>query len=308
MKKLLITGPTGFLGSNLTGELVSKGYQIIGLKRSLSNLWRCREFCDKITWVNCDNLSEAAAELVSLKPDILIHTAWNGVKASERDNWYEQEKNLSFFVTLLEIIKKTGVTKIISLGSQAEYGAFEVSVDEGYTCNPNSAYGAVKLCASTLLKAFSEQNNIDWYWIRLFSVFGPGEDKNWLIPSAIYNLLEKKEMKLTACEQKYDYLYVKDFVSGIIKILENDQNKSGIYNMSGGKSISLKDILAFLEDSISPVRKILQIGALPYRPNQIMNMEGNSELFFRTFNFKPIYDVFDGLTETIKYYESIMKQ
>jgi len=303
VKRLLITGVTGFLGSNLARELFKSGFQVIALKRASSNLWRCNDFIDKITWVNCDSINDAVPELIRLRPEILIHTAWSGVKASDRDNWNEQEKNLQFLVSLLGIAKDTGVSRIISLGSQSEYGLFEGSVDEDHQCYPNSAYGAAKLSALILLRAFAEQHHIEWYWIRLFSVFGPGEDKNWLIPSTISNLLDKKQMKLTPCEQKYDYLFVKDFVSGIRKVVENGENRSGIYNMATGESIKLKSILTFLEERISPQKKILQIGALPYRLHQTMNMQGNSDLFFQTFNFKPEYSVFDGLEETIEYFE-----
>ncbi|MBW8327121.1 MAG: NAD(P)-dependent oxidoreductase [Prolixibacteraceae bacterium] len=302
MKTILITGATGFLGSHIAEELINQGYNVIALKRSTSNLWRCYSFNDRIRWINCDSLVNAEPEIIECNPDILIHAAWNGVKATDRDNWDEQEKNLSFLVSLLDIVKKTNIKKIIALGSQAEYGDFEGSVDENYLCNPTSAYGANKICASILLKTFAELNQIGWNWIRIFSVFGPREEKNWLIPATINNLLEKKEMNLTPCEQKYDYLYTKDFANGILSVVKNDSNISGIYNMSSGKSIKLKDILSFLENKLSPKQKLLQIGIIPYRPHQVMHMEGNSDHFFRTFDFRPAHSIYEGLEETLNYY------
>jgi nucleoside-diphosphate-sugar epimerase len=304
MKTILLTGISGFLGSHIAEELISQGFSVVGLKRITSNLWRCKGFYDQIRWINCENLFDIESEILKCKPEILIHAAWNGVKASDRDNWIEQERNLSFFVSLFEIVKKTSISKIIAIGSQAEYGVFDGIVDENYQCNPNTAYGATKLCTATLLKAFAENSKVEWYWIRIFSVFGPREDKNWLIPSAINNLLDKKEMALTPCDQKYDYLYTKDFALGVLSILNCTRNKSGIYNMSSGTSIKIKDILLFLETKLSPQQKLLQIGSLSYRPNQVMNMKGNSDLFFQTFNFKPTYTIFDGLEETVNYFIS----
>ena len=203
---------------------------------------------------------------------------------------------------MLEISKKAGIKKVLALGTQAEYGIFEGIVDENYMCNPNSAYGAAKLCASILLRTYAEQNSFDWYWLRIFSVFGPREDKTWLIPASINNLLDKKEMALTPCEQKYDYLFTKDFVSGILSVIKCNDSKSGIYNMASGKSLRLKDILAFLEEKLSPKEKLLQFGALSYRPGQVMNIQGNSDLFNNTFGFQPKYSVFNGLEETINFY------
>jgi nucleoside-diphosphate-sugar epimerase len=112
----------------------------------------------------------------------------------------------------------------------------------------------------------------------------------------------KKEMALTLCEQKYDYLFTKDFACGILRVVTSSKSISGIYIMSSGRSIKIKDILSFLENRISPQKKLLQIGALPYRPNQIMHMEGNSERFFQSFNFRPVFSVFEGLDEAINYY------
>jgi len=303
MKTVLITGVSGFLGSNIAKDLIAKNFQVIALKRSTSNLQRCISFSKQVKWIDCNNITDAEAEIRNCKPEILIHAAWGGVKAYERDNWVKQEKNLSFMTSLLEIIKKTEIKKIISLGSQAEYGNFEGFIDESHPCHPNNAYGANKVCASFILKTFAEQNDMDWYWIRLFSVFGPGEDKNWLIPYTIENLLNKKNTAFTPCEQEYDYLYIEDFTSGIIKIIKDESHSSGLYNMSSGQSIKLKDILCFLENIISPNEKLLQFGALPYRPNQVMHLQGNSDYFFNTFHFRPQVDVFAGLEKTVNYYK-----
>jgi nucleoside-diphosphate-sugar epimerase len=302
MKKILLTGITGFLGSHIAEELVNQEYSIMGLIRESSNIWRCKSFKDKVRWIKCDNLSEAESAIVDFKPEILVHAAWNGVKAYDRDNWQEQLKNLFFLVSLLEISKKAGIKKVLALGTQAEYGIFNGVVDENRVCNPYSAYGAAKLCASVLLRTFAEQNSFDWYWLRIFSVFGPREEKNWLIPSAINNLLENKEMALTPCEQKYDYLFTRDFVYGILRVIKCNGNKSGVYNLASGESIKLKEILEFLEQRLSPDKKLLKFGALSYRQGQVMNMQSNSNLFYNTFGFRPVYTVFDGLEETMNFY------
>jgi len=275
---------------------------VIALKRKNSNTLRCEVFNDNIEWLDCDDLIEIESLIINSEPEILIYAAWNGVKAVDRDNWVEQEKNISFLVSMFEVVKKTNISKIIALGSQAEYGNFEDVVDENCQLNPNTAYGAIKVSVSILLKSFAEQNKIEWYWIRLFSVFGTREDEDWLIPSTIKNLVEQKEMLLTPCEQKYDYLYVQDFATGILEVVKCEKNFSGIYNLSSNNSLKIKEILLDLEKQLSPNKKILLIGELPYRANQTMKIQGNSNLFYKTFNFQPTYSINDGLNETIDYY------
>ena len=302
MKTILLTGATGFLGSHIAETLLKQGFKVIALKRAGSNLNRCNDFKNQIEWIECDHLNEIESQIIHSKPEILIHAAWNGVKATDRDNWAEQEKNISFLASLLEIVKRTNISKIIALGSQAEYGNFDSVVDENYNLNPNTAYGVAKVKVLGLLKTFAEQNKIEWYWLRLFSIFGPGEDEGWLFPTAICHLIEQKEMLLTACEQKYDYLFTQDFASGILKVVECENNCSGIYNFSSNNSQKLKEILIALEKILSPDKKILLFGELPYRPNQVMHMQGNSNRFYETFKFQPTYSIYDGLNETIDYY------
>jgi len=302
MKTVLLTGATGFLGSHIAEKLLKNGNKVIALKRSTSNLWRCNAFIDKIQWLDYDNLNEIESVIINLRPEILIHAAWNGVSAVDRDNLSKQDRNVSFLDSLFEIIKKTNISKIISLGSQAEYGNFEGSIDENFELNPKTAYGSSKVKVLALLKSFAEQNNIEWYWIRLFSIFGPREGGDWLIPVTINNLVEQKEMMLTSCEQKYDYLFVKDFVSGIYKVVNCASDFSGVYNLSSNNSIKIKDLLLNIEIRLTPNKNLLLFGKLPYRANQVMNMLGNSNLFYKTFNFKPVYSINDGLNETIDYY------
>lgn len=302
MYKILISGGTGFIGSNIIEYLLENGYEIASLKRNRSNLWRCQDFNKKINWIESDNFSNMRDEIHKFHPEIFIHSAWNGVKANDRDNWFEQGENIYYLTMIMEIIKEFPLQKMIALGSQAEYGSYNGAIDESYNCIPDTAYGANKLCALNLTKAFCLKYSIKWYWLRLFSVFGPKEDKDWLISATINNLLKNREMKLTSCEQKYDYMYIKDISRGILNIIEDVSNNSGIYNFSTGNSIVLRDLLTIIENIIAPGKNLLDFGAIPYRSNQIMHMQGISKRFFSSFNFKLKYDIIKGLEETINYY------
>lgn len=298
---VLLTGATGFLGSYIAEELINQNFKVIALKQKTSDIWRCESFKNKIHWIDYDNLNE----ILNYDIDSFIHTAWVGTSVIDRQNWIMQEKNIGFLIEILEIVKKTKIRKIIALGSQAEYGQFEGIVNEKYLCNPTTPYGVFKICVSSIIKIFAEENNIDWYWIRLFSIFGPREQEDRLIPIIIKNLLDKKPIEFSPGEQQYDYLYVKDFAKGILNIVKSDKNSSGIFNFSSGKSIKIKEILLALENRISPVENFLQIGKESYRKDQIMHMQGDSTQFFKLFNFNPQYNIYNGLDETIEYYLNI---
>jgi nucleoside-diphosphate-sugar epimerase len=268
---ILITGITGFLGSQIAKELNAECLDLIATKRKSSNLLRCIEFSNNVKWIDLsDNWEE---QIIDLKPQIIIHSAWEGVGAIDRDNWQVQMNNLQLTLKLLEIAKQVKVEKFIAFGSQAEYGAFSEIIDEDYVIDPKSAYGLSKYLCSQTIKVFCEQNNIDWYWLRLFSFFGEKEASNWFIPTLIKNISENKPMDMTPGEQRYAYMYIGDLAAIIVKLLKSSAN-SGVYNLSSKQSVSLKEIVEKIINIIKPVNPQVNFGAMAYRENQPMLIQG----------------------------------
>lgn len=272
MRNVLITGITGFLGSHIAENLISNNINVIGLKREKSDLWRCEEFKDKIVWVDIPD-NGSLKSLANYSFDTIVHAAWIGVESNDRDNWTEQIKNVVFFVELLEVAKILKVKKIIFLGSQAEYGIINSKISEDFETNALNAYAAIKLACLEILKSFCVINNINWIWLRLFSVFGEKENSNWLIPSLINSMLNKNEMEFTLGEQKYAYLYVKDYAEIMKQIVVKDI-ESGIYNISSTEIRTIRSLIENIKNIVNP-EFVLNFGALGYRSGQSMHMEGD---------------------------------
>ncbi|MFV0378020.1 MAG: NAD-dependent epimerase/dehydratase family protein [Mangrovibacterium sp.] len=299
--KLLITGVTGFLGAHAVEFLLADGYEVLAIKRRQSKLFRCTGFIDRVKWVDIED-EQLGQVIIDFKPNTFLHFAWNGVIAAERTDWEKQIGNIDFTFRLLELSQKAGISKFICIGSQAEYGQFSGRIGEEAVCRPVCAYGSVKLATSYMVKTFCEQNDIEWYWLRQFSVFGPKEEPIWVLSAAIVNLLQHNEMQLTGCEQRYDYIYVTDFARAISKVVKA-QGQSGIYNLSSNQSVTLRGMLEQIREQITPDMSLLKFGALPYRPNQVMHMEGNSSKFYKTFGFKIESDLKSNIRDTIEYYK-----
>ncbi|OXA97465.1 hypothetical protein B0A75_16005 [Flavobacterium oncorhynchi] len=272
MRNVLITGITGFLGSHIAENLIANNINIVGLKRESSDLWRCEEFKDQINWVDISHDGSFLNQLINHSFDTIIHAAWIGVESNDRDNWTEQIKNISFFVELLEVAKILEIKKIVFLGSQAEYGIINSKISENFETNALNAYAATKLACLEILKSFSNTNNINWVWLRLFSVFGEKENSNWLIPSLINSMQSKNEMDFTLGEQKYAYLYVKDYAEIMRKIVLRNV-ESGVYNISSNEVRTIKSIIEDIKNIVNPKFR-LNFGVLTYRPGQSMHMEG----------------------------------
>ncbi len=296
--KILLTGATGFIGSNVGAALAGVGHQLICLKRSTSSLRRCQEYERDVVWLDSD-LPGWQSKVTSLQPEAIVHCGWAGVTSAERDDWVVQAKNVDVFVDLLKIAADSGTNRFIALGSQAEYGTFNGRIDESFPTRPNSAYGAAKLACLTFLETFARQSNVSYAWLRIFSVYGPGEGGQWLIPSLVRQFQEGKAPKLTGCEQRYDYLHVSDLAEAILAALGKIEC-SGIYNVGSNSSVPLREVVEkvqqFTGSSVPAV-----FGALPYRPNQSMHMEGDSSRFYRAFGFAPRIPLNEGFRQLVDF-------
>jgi nucleoside-diphosphate-sugar epimerase len=232
--------------------------------------------------------------------DTIIHGAWIGVESNERDDLKIQAKNIQLLLDLLQVAKKKGINKFIFLGSQAEYGKINGIVAEFEDCEALNAYGSVKLACLEILKTFSKNNNINWIWLRLFSLFGEKENNTWLIPSLIEKIKNESEMNLTLGEQKYAYLYVKDFAL-IIERLVKFEIQSGIYNVSSDIVRSIRSVAEEIRDRVNPKFQ-LNFGAIKYRDNQSMHIQGSINKLNDQIGKVEFTDFFIAIQNTINYY------
>lgn len=297
---IFLTGATGFLGSHTAEVLLLNGHKLLLAKRAKSDTRRCGGFADQIAWVDTD--TEGWADVaISFAPEVIINCAWDGVGVDGRAEWARQVRNIEYQQHLLNVALACGCKKVVGLGSQAEYGQFNGVVSEDDAVNPTSAYGATKLAAQIVLKTFCEQNDIKWYWFRLFSAFGEREDSSWLIPSVIRNMMTKQSMDMTGCEQKYSYLYVKDVSKVIAQSCVVDA-PSGVYNVSSTQARPLKDLLEAIRQIVNPSFR-LNFGALAHRVGQSMHNQG--DMTKTSTHILSVQEDFDNnLLRTISYYKT----
>ncbi len=292
--KILITGVTGFIGSHITRAAAAAGHQVVALRREASSLARCADFQNQVTWLNHD-VSDWVDRAIAEKPEVIIHAAWTGVTAAERADLKLQAANLDLFAELLQIAGSAGLKQFIALGSQAEYGPINGRVNEDYPCRPDTAYGLTKLDCLARLESFARGGKMAYVWLRLFSVYGPGEGGQWFISSLIRQMKQGQSPPLSGCEQRYDYLHVQDLAAGILAVLRQPAT-SGVFNLSSNTSLPLKQVVQLIQQYTGG-RGEPAFGALPYRPGQSMHLEGDSSRFNQAFAFRPQINIMDGLRQ-----------
>ncbi|RZK16301.1 MAG: NAD-dependent epimerase/dehydratase family protein [Hymenobacter sp.] len=190
-------------------------------------------------------------------------------------------------------------------GSQAEYGNFHGRIAEADPANPTTAYGAVKLATLEVLRAFCQTHGLAWHWLRVFAVFGPREDAHWFVSHVITKLLAGQQLDLTGCEQRYDYTYVRDLARAVVSVLGAEAASSGIYNTSANAALPLKDLVQAAQ-TLTQSSSEIKYGAMPYRPGQVMHLEGNADRFTRVFGPVATTPLPQALAETVNFVASII--
>lgn len=297
----LVTGGCGFIGSFMSEHLAAKGIQVVVTdKRTKSIAWPAAKA--PAATIEGDLVDQEFIKTIfeRYRPTTVIHAAWSGVLGDAR-NAPEQIENLVMTKNLLEACVHFGIHAFIGFGSQAEYGVHNARIDEECVPKPETLYGVFKLSAGLLGQHYARRHKFNYAWLRLFSTFGPADDSYYVIPYTIRCFLKGEKPKLTTCEQKWDYLYIRDIPRLVSRILETNEPFCGIYNLCSGRAIVLRDIIETVRNLMGAAIEP-EFGAVPQRDNSPILLEGENRRFRETFGWIDLTEMSDALSETVSWF------
>lgn len=263
--KILLTGATGFIGSEVLAQLQRAGHAVTCV--SLWNWWR-----------------SGLPEELNDAHDAIIHCAWGGVGATDRDDFEAQQRNIELFARLLACAEKNPPKVIIGFGSQAEL------------YRPETQYGAAKKVCREMIRRYGDTAHARWLWLQFFSVYGEGESEQWLIPYLTRKFLKHEPVDLTPADQEMDYMHVSDAAKAVLAGLHSEA--CGVFQVGAGCSWKLREIVQKLH-SYTDSRSRINFGALPYRPDQIMSVRSRPESFAAITGWNRDVSLTDGLESVV---------
>lgn len=298
MKCILITGATSFIGLNLLNYLLND-YKIIAVVRPNSQKLENLPVNVNLSVAEL-NLEEYDKLPLIITENIygFIHLAWNGTRGADRENIEMQKLNYKFSISALHSAVKLNANIFMSAGSQAEYGLQNNIITEYTVPKPVTAYGKSKLKFYKYSMEFCKNNNIKFVEPRFFSLYGAGDYKGTLIMSILDKMLKNEPCDLTDCMQKWNFLNIKDAVTGMKLLLEGEQVKSGAYNFASNDTRELKSFLLEMKN-ITNSKSILNFGAIPHNDSGKYGINPDIRKLLNT-GWQPKISFEDGIREIIK--------
>lgn len=189
MKKAVITGAGGFIGRNLTRRLLQENVQVYGIDIEAAQERILRE--DGVTplCVDIGEKRQLTAILKVAKPDVFYHLAWAGVSTDVKNEVGMQLSNIPLAMTVLEACAEAGCGHVIIPGSASEYAYCGQTIDGGNTPAPGDAYAASKAAAQVLCQWYARQYGLNFNWLLIGSIYGPGRNDSNILTYTIKALL-----------------------------------------------------------------------------------------------------------------------
>jgi nucleoside-diphosphate-sugar epimerase len=301
MKRVLVTGASGFLGRHCLAALVERGYAVHAAARRPINEGH------GVAWHRVDLLDRA--QVVSLVQDVrpthLLHCAWYvepGVYLTSPENlrW------VSSTVALAEAFAAAGGQRMVGIGT-----CFEYDLRYGYCSEvltplaPSTLYGTAKHAVGRLLETFASLQGLSLGWARVFFLYGPHEHPDRLVSSVVRKLLRDEHAETSPGSEIRDYLHIADAGEAVAALL--DSAATGPVNVASGQPVSLRLMVQEVGRQLGR-EELLAVGALTVRPGDARFVVADVKRLSEEIGWRPRFDLKEGLADTISWWRAELRR
>lgn len=262
MMRVLITGPSGFIGSHCLRRLLTEDCEIHAVNRAGRGEGRGR-----VIWHAGDlrDAARAAALVAAIRPTHVLHCAWVATPrvyahSPENADWLQSSVALAF------AFGAHGGVRFVGVGSSAEYDpGGSACVEDQTPIRPATIYGKCKAATWLAVQAAAQQYGFSAAWGRLFLPYGPGDHPHRLVPTVVASLLAEKPVQLTPGAQHRDFIYAPDAADFLVRLLSSSQ--PGAFNGGTGQATTIRSVVEYLGARCGR-QDLLQFGAIESPPEE----------------------------------------
>lgn len=313
MKKVLVTGADGFIGSHLVEMLLENGYDVRAFTYYNSfNSWGWLDTINKEKLKQIEiftgDIRDPNGVRESMKGvDEVFHlAALIAIPFSYHSPDSYVDTNIKGTLNILQAARDFNTSRVLITSTSEVYGTAQyVPIDELHPYQGQSPYSATKIGADRLAESFYRSFNMPITIVRPFNTYGPRQSARAIIPTIITQLLSGQEkIKLGSLTPTRDFNYVKDTANGFIKISESDRTIGEEINIATQNEISIGELAAELRRQINPKAQII-CDEQRIRPekSEVNRLLGSNNKIKEMTDWKPQYSFEEGMKETIEWFK-----
>ena len=262
MKKVIVTGANGFVGSALVKELVKNDVEVLAMDMPGCN--GNLPVCDKVKFLPLalDNISSLKDLIDDRDFDCFYHFAWAGSAGAARADTKLQLQNAQWTIDCLRAAKEVGCKKFVAAGSIMEHETMAAAFASGNKPGLGYIYGSGKLVAHTMAMSVAADIGIDLVWAEITNAYGVGELSPRMVNTTIRKVIKGEEPQFTAGTQNYDFVYIDDVAKAFYLIGKNGKPFNE-YLIGSSNAKPLKEFLLEMKAAIAPDLNFI-FGDIPF--------------------------------------------
>ncbi len=298
--RVLVTGATGFIGSQVARQLAATGDHVIVPFRAGDDTSRIADVLPSLD-VRALDLTDAgavAAMVAEARPEACVHPAWY----AEPGKYLASRENLRMVDAthrLAEALADAGCRRFVGVGTNAELDTDVGVLAEDAPPLPRSLYAACKLGLSYSLAELGALTGMEFAWARIFYLYGPHEDPRRLGSSVIRSLLAGREARCSDGLQERDFLHVADVAGGLVATLRS--GLTGPVHVGAGEGVSVRALVETLGD-LTGRSDLLRFGVLPRPAGDPARVVADTTKLRTGSGWSPRYTLREGLADTVAWW------
>ena len=305
MKKVILTGATGFVGNAVLRELIKNNIYVIAISRSDSP--KNIPDSDLVRYISCDlsEMNSLVNKISDKDIDTFYHFAWNGSAGPARADTNLQLKNAQWTIDSLNVAKELGCNRFVAAGSIMEHETIAAAYTQGNKPGLGYIYGSGKLVAHTMAMSVAASIGIDLIWAEITNAYGIGELSARMVNTTLRKIIHGENPQFTAGTQNYDFVYIDDVARAFYLIGKNGKPFND-YLIGSSTARPLREFLLEMKNSVAPNLDFI-FGDVPFTGVDLPLEKYDCRKTEEDTGFKASISFAEGTRRTIEWLKEVEK-
>ena len=305
-RRVAVIGASGFIGrwvARLLTACDAHVYLVVRDAGSMEALLPAYGIRGEVVEQDLADFAAVKRLLTEVRPSVAFNLAGYGVDRTERDDRTAFLINAELVRTVAETMAsiRDAMWKghdLVHVGSALEYGVARGDLAESTAPRPTTLYGRSKLAGTQVLTDVCQESGLRGVTARLFTVYGPGEHEQRLLPSLLRTAESGRPLDLTSGRQQRDFTFVGDIAEALLRLGASADEPSEVVNVASGRFTTVRDFVETAAQVLGIERDLLHFGAVPVRDDEMEHEPVSVERLQKRTGWLPNIDVKKGIRQT----------